>query len=132
MIGPVQLSAVIGEDNGLSATLAAGTPIPGPIGPEGPQGPPGDPATQTPWAQHIDAAGYDLNNLGVIRSAPDLGTTGPDVTIQNISGTMHLLADNGGSIDIESVGTGRIMVSTDATRRVVVRPRTATWASGRA
>ena len=57
----------------FSATLLPqGTPG----GPPGPQGPQGDPATQTPWAQDIDAAGHQLNNAGGIHVNGDVDITG--------------------------------------------------------
>ena len=75
---------------------------------------------QTPWLQDIDAAIFDLNNLGVIRFNEHLGAAGPICAIGNEEGTLHLLSDHGGSINIESWGNGRVMISTDSIRRAVV------------
>ena len=114
VIAPKQYQAAIAVQK-FVAEAAEGLPIPGPIGPEGPQGPPGDPATQTPWAQDIDAAVYDLNSMGVIRFQDHTGVPGPITVVGNKGGTLHLLSDNGGSINIESIGTGRVMMSTEST-----------------
>lgn len=76
-------------------------------------------APQTPWTSSIDAAEHDLNNLGIVRFADTQGS-GPNAAMANESGTLHLLTDNGGSLNFESIGTGRVLISTDGTRRIVV------------
>jgi hypothetical protein len=82
------------------------------------------PGSQTPWTQNIDAANYDLNNLGVVRLAQvTLGELDPGsglVGFANEAGTLHAKTGSGGSIDLESIGNGRVQVSTDGARRIVV------------
>ena len=77
-------------------------------------------SAQTPWKQNIDAARFDLNNVGVVRFKDYVGTSPLMVGVGNENGTLHFLTDNGGSIDIESIGNGRVLISTDSTRRLVV------------
>lgn len=69
--------AVTGPDNDL---VAQDEGVQGPAGPAGADGPPGDPATQTPWAQNINAAGYSLSNVGSITSAVTTGTSPMQIT----------------------------------------------------
>ena len=81
-------------------------------------------AIQSPWLKDIDANSFDLNNLGIQRWAPlpagyVSGNAGL-IGIANENGTLHALTDNGGSIDLESIGNGRVMISTDSVRRLVV------------
>jgi hypothetical protein len=57
---------------GADGADGADSTVPGPPGPQGPtgatgpQGPQGDPASQTPWAQNVDAAGFRLDNAAQV------------------------------------------------------------------
>jgi hypothetical protein len=81
-------------------------------------------AHQTPWLSDIDADGHDLNDLGIVRlrqvTIGELDPASGLVGFANEEGTLHAKTGIGGNIDLESVGNGRVMISTEATRRIVV------------
>lgn len=66
--GPQGVQGVPGAQGpqGEKGDTGAASTVPGPQGPKGDKGDPGNPATQTPWAQNIDAANFKLTYAGNI------------------------------------------------------------------
>jgi len=82
-------------------------------------GAPSAASLQTPWLSNIDAALYDLNNVGYVRFG-SVGGAGNQAWIYNSVGMFTMLAPNGVTLNLESDGNGRILMSTSGTRRMVV------------